>query len=112
MPALVVGGTTIPRVMSAPRTQIEAIDRQRAYDNTMLAVQIGTTKKSWSILASHVTTAQLATIESALASSPPVTCSGDMLGGSVSCHIEVHSVEPILGILPRVWNISFTLHQV
>lgn len=112
MPSLVIGGVTIPRVTAAPRTVVEAIDRERAFDNTMLAVQIAPAKASWSITVAHCTTAQLATIEAALAGTPPVTCSGDLLGGSVSCHIEVHSVDCVLGILPRVWNLTFTLYRI
>lgn len=111
MPALVVGGVTIPRVTAAPRTVVEAIDRERAFDNTMLAVQIAASKESWAITVSNATAAQRTTILAALVGTPPVTCSGNLLGGTVSCHIEIQSDEPVLGILPTVYNISFILHR-
>lgn len=112
MPALIVGGFTVPGVVSANRKIVEAVERERSYNNTMLATQIAADKDQWNINVSHINAADLASLEAALATTPPVTCSGDVLGGSVSCHIEKGGSEPVLGILPRRWNFNFVLHEV
>lgn len=109
MPALIIGGVTIPGVVAARRTVVEAVERDRAYANNLLATQIAAEKDEWAIEVSHVTVAELATIEAALAGTPPITCSGDLLGGSVSCHVQKNSTDPVLGILPARRMLSFSL---
>lgn len=112
MPALVVGAVTVSGAVAAPKTVLEAIDRERAVDNSLLATQLGTAKGQWAIQVTNRPLAQLSAILAALAALPPITCSGDILGGSVSCHPEVHGQDLVLGTNPRLWNLSFTLHQV
>jgi hypothetical protein len=111
MAALVIGGVTIPGVVAARRTVVEAVERERAYDNTMLATQIATSKWEVQVEVSHVTAAELSAIAGALAGTPPLSVTGDLTGG-ISCVAEVHSHEPVLGILPLRYNLSFTLYQI
>lgn len=110
MPALVIGSHTVDGVVSARRTVVEAVERERAYNNTMLATQIAAEKENWAITVSHVSAAEKSSIESALAGTPPITCSGDVLGVSVSCHVEKGGSEPVLGIKPLVFVLNFILH--
>lgn len=112
MPALVVGAVTVSGAVSAPKTVLEAVDRDRAVDNSLLATQLGTAKGQWAIQVTNRPAAELSAIIAALLAVPPITCSGDLLGGTVSCHPEMHGTEVVLGANPRRWNLTFTLHQV
>lgn len=109
MPALVVGPLTVPGVVSARRTVVEAVERDRSYNNTMLATQIAASKDEWEIEVTHVTAAEVASIESALAATPPIACSGDVLGGSVNCHARLNGSNPALDVRPLRHMVSFTL---
>lgn len=112
MPALVVGAVTVSGAIAAPKTVLEAVDRDRAVDNSLLATLLGTAKGQWAIQVTNRPAAQFSAILAALAAIPPITCSGDLLGGTVSCHAEVHGTDTVLGTNPRLFNLSFTLHQV
>lgn len=112
MPALVVGGVTVRGVVSAPRNVVEAIDRERAIDNSLLATQLGTSKSEWAFSVTNRSAADYAALLAALAATPPITCSGDLLGGSFSCYPEVHGSETVLGTSPRLFNLNFSLLQV
>lgn len=111
MPALVIGALTVPNVMSASRSDTEAVDRERAIDNTMLSTLLGSNKRSWRFDVNFNTVAELSALEAALNVAPPIACSGDLLGGIVNCHIERHGGDIPLGYSPRRLNYSFTLHE-
>lgn len=111
MPALVIGSLNpVPGVVAARRTVVEAVERERAYDNTMLATKIADEKIEIAIEVTHLTAAQVTTLDAALDATPPVTCSGDLLGGSAAYHIQKTGSNPVLGILPLRWMVTFTMH--
>lgn len=111
MPALVIGAVTVAGAVSAERTEVEAVERERAYAHNMLATQIAASKASWRVQVIARTAADLATLRAALVATPPVACSGDVLGGSVNCFPEIHTSAPALDIRPLRHSISFTLHE-
>lgn len=90
MPALVVAGVTIPVAASGvTRDREDGVDRARAFDKTMRATQAGTAKRSWTFATPPVARATADTYEATLATVTAQTCSGDILGGTVTCLTEI-----------------------
>lgn len=112
MPALVIGALTVPNVMVASRADVEAVDRERTLDNSMLATLLAPMKRSWNISVNFNTQAELNALETALNTTPPVVCSGDLLGGTYNCHVERSGGDIPLGYNPMRKHYTFTLHEV
>lgn len=98
MPALVVGGVTVSvAVDGAERLAPEPIGGapRRMFDGSLRWNHRGF-KQGWNITTTPLTSADRTTLEAQLTStSLPVSCSGDILGGAVSCIPEPGSVTPI-----------------
>lgn len=115
MATLVVGGVTVAVARDGAKEQSTPLrDMQRMQDGTLRAVVVGGgTKRSWSITTKIVDSASAATLRTALVTtSLPVSCSGDLLGGSVNCIPTLVSYDPVSvgGVLCRV--VVFTLDEV
>lgn len=109
MPALVVGGVTVPVAPDGASEEAELIgDRDRMFDGTMREVSDGL-KRRWPIATTPMAAADYATLRAVLVGTPPVTCSGDILGATVSCFVEMGGATPgkVAGTLRRV--LRFTL---
>lgn len=90
MAFLVVGGVAVPASPSDATEEIVEIgDRGRAFDGSMLA-SIRARKRVWTIATVPMTIAAAATLRTQLISTS-VSCSGDLLGGSVTCFPEIVS---------------------
>lgn len=112
MSALVVGGVTV-RVATAEETVAEVGgESTRMFDGSLRKTLRGT-KREFQITTALMTNSDAATLRTALVTtSLPVSCSGDLLGGTVSCFPDLTSYSPVNlpdGIYRRV---SFTLRQV
>lgn len=114
MPALVVGGVTIPVAPAGnQRNRLDSVDRQRAFDNTYRASATGTAKREWSFSTPLVARAIAdSTYEPALAIVTAQACSGDVLGGSVSCCAEITGWTPVVVQGGHYVVVSFVLHEV
>lgn len=72
-------------------------DRTRMDDGSQ-RVTVKGRKNVWSFVTSRLNASDASTLETAIVAAPPITCSGDLLGGSFSC----------AGILLRKERVSFT----
>ena len=113
MPFLVVGGTTVS--VQAPgglRHEVEEFgERVRAFDGTMRTA-VRARKSRWSVTTTPMLRAAADTFVGILNGSPPVACSGDVLGGSVNCHPEYQAMAPVptSGGVTR-FAVLFVLHE-
>lgn len=113
MAFLVVGSETVGASVNnaGGRTKEYSRDINRAVDNSLLVTTTGTTKREWSLSTIPMTPANAATLETQI-ETVPVTCSGDLLGGSVSCVGTVTDRVP--GPIPGDHQVilEFTLREV
>jgi hypothetical protein len=110
---LIVGGVTIP--IAAPgikRDRHDGVDRGRAFDQTYRASVTGTPKRDWSFQTPLLPRASGDTLETTLALVAAQTCSGDVLGASVSCCCEIIGWTPVTTLLGQYVQIDFILHEV
>jgi hypothetical protein len=113
MPALVVAALTIPVAadggfrLSFSTTGGVTV----AFDNSALSDQANY-KRQWEVTTRLLTAAEYAPIVAALQGTPPLTCSGDLLGGSVSCVPTLGTVDirPMGNSVVR-YVLSFTLRE-
>lgn len=87
MPYLVVNGVTIPVQLDDGDEEdvIEVGDRGEAFDGTALS-SVRSVKSRWRFRTGPVDAATAAAIKAAVLATPPIACSGDVLGAAVSCH--------------------------
>lgn len=112
MSSLIVGGVEIPvAVNSGPRSRLDAVDRSRMFDNSMKASQTGTAKREWDFATPPVARATADTYETTLAAIAAQTCSGDLLGGSVSCFTEITGWNPVAAPGAHYVELSFRLYE-
>lgn len=111
---LVVNSVVIPVAWpDGAESPVEEIgDSGRAFLGNMLS-SVRARKSTWPVRTRPLTLTERGTLRTALESTPPVACSGDLLGGSVSCTVVILSDNVITiagGARRRV--IRFELHQV
>lgn len=86
MEFLVVAGVTVPVELNTSTADVSEVgDRERAFDGTMLATIRGH-KNEWKVQTPPLLRADADTLEAALKGTPPLACSGDLLGGPINCH--------------------------
>lgn len=114
MAAVIVGGVTIKvEPDGVSRDRIDNVDRSRAFDNTYRASQSGTAKRDFHFSTPFVPRATGDTYDTALAIVAPQTCSGDVIGSSVSCCAEITGWTPKPNSsTAHLVKISFVLHEV
>lgn len=113
MPALVVGGVTIKVAREGvQRDRDDASDRSRAFDNTYRASVTGTAKRTWAFSTPPLARATADTYEATLGVVSPQTCSGDILGASISCCSEITGNVPLVIGTAQYSVISFALSEV
>lgn len=112
MPFLTVTGQTVPVAVGGASEEVELIgDRARAFDGTMRSTRRAT-KRKWQVKTAPMTTADATSLRTKLLATPPLTCSGDLLGGTVSCDAEITGVEFVAAAGTDRQAIEFTLHEV
>lgn len=83
MPALSVGGVTIPVAPGGiSRDRPDNVDRARRFDNSYSASQAGTAKRDFHFSTPPVSRSLADAYEATLALVTPHTCEGDIIGGS------------------------------
>jgi hypothetical protein len=89
MPFLIVAGITVPVMEGAAseRPEESAVD-VRAVTGALRTAVVWE-KRSWSATTGLLTNAEAAALKAAVAMGAHVTCSGDMLGGSMTCRVHV-----------------------
>lgn len=116
MPALVIAGITVPVLDGGASEQVVRIGtQQRAYAGNLLTA-IRAEKREWAIASTLVTQAEANTLRAAVALGAHVACSGDMLGGAVTCSVEVREI-PFTGAATTdgtgfLRTLSLTLREV
>lgn len=113
MPALVVGGVTIPIAVSSPSfSRLDAVDRGRMFDNTYYASQTGGAAREWDFSTPPVTTTDAATYSAVLGKVASQLCSGDILELPTMCCAEYTGGTLVrLAVGHRV-VLNFRLHEV
>lgn len=100
MPALTVGTTDINVAREDVAVDYEEYrgDRARMLDGTMRETA-PVRKRVWHCQTRLLTSAEESTQRAALVATPPISCSGDILGGTVSCHIRLLGSDrvPVMG---------------
>jgi hypothetical protein len=113
MPALTVGGVDISLSRADAPVEYEEIggDRARMDDGTMRELE-PTRKRVWGPLATVLlSSAQESTQRAALIAAPPITCAGDVLGGSVSCHVQLHGSDRVPTVAGVRYRLRFTIFE-
>lgn len=107
---LVVDGTTVEvSVNDGSRVERVPVGQQRrAVDGTMRE-SITTRKKRWPVETALLTSAERTTLLGKLEGTPPVSCSGDLLGGATNCHVADIEDAPIETLSGTLWRIRFVL---
>lgn len=114
MAILVVGAVTVK--VAGPEGAERRIDeyggdRARMFDGGMRETVRGR-KSSWQVSTKLLTTAEKNSLETALTATPPITCSGDLLGASTSCFAKIDGIHPVAKAGGETrWRFSFTLFQ-
>lgn len=95
MPALVVGGVTVPVALEGvTRKNIAAGDRDRAYDGSPVS-DVSDPLHELDLRTAPMAPAAATTLRGVLAGAMPVTCSGDLLGAVIDCDVEAPEEEPV-----------------
>lgn len=95
MAALIVGGVTVPVAadggVAEARPQIGEV--VRSFDGTPRS-SVRDVAREWEIRTVPITTTAAGTLLAALEGAHPISCSGDLLGGSISCTPTEVNVTP------------------
>ena len=111
MAFLVVAGVTVPVALNTTSgAPVEAGERVRAWDNSMLST-VRDFKDEWQVTTALMLRADADTLKAALQGTPPLTCSGDLLGGSVSCHAVITGERYVKKGVGEMVALSFTLME-
>ena len=97
MSFLVVGGVTIPVAPGSNnnRDVQDNVDRSRMFDNSMKVSQSGTEKRIWNFSTPPVARATADAYDAQIGTVASQTCSGDVLGGSVTCYTRRTGWQPV-----------------
>jgi len=89
MSFLVIAGQTVPVMEGQTAERVERFGQESPAFAGNLRSSIRVEKRRWSVTSGLLTQAELATLKAAVALGAHVTCSGDAMGGSVTCAVEV-----------------------
>jgi hypothetical protein len=108
-----VNNITVPVAVDGASEEIEVVgDRARAFDGTLRSTRRAA-KRKWQVKTAPMATADAQALRSVLlTAAPPLTCTGDLLGGSASCDAEVTGVEYVANGLKSRQAFEFILHEV
>jgi hypothetical protein len=88
MAFLTVGAIDVPVAQGTPGTDFHEVgDRGRAFGGTMRST-VRARKREFPITTTPMTTTDAAALETALTATQPISFSGDLMGGSVDCHVS------------------------
>ncbi len=84
--------------------------RRRAFDGSMHST-IRDRKRNWRVRTRPMLRADADSMVSALEGTAPLACSGDLLGGAVSCHYELASIDHPKKQTGEHQVVEFILHE-
>ena len=99
MPYLSVSGTTVEvSARDGVTAEYEEVgDRERAFDGTLRST-VRAWKRVWPVVTIPITRTAGNALVTKLQGTPPLTCSGDLLGAQTSCHARsirlIHIASP------------------
>lgn len=89
MAFLIIAGITVTVASPNAAKEIERVGTSgRSFDGTLRSA-IRSEKRTWTVTTSLMLDADATTLENSFAFASQVTCSGDLLGGSVLCEVTV-----------------------
>jgi hypothetical protein len=111
MAAFTVGATDIAVARDGVEHEYrDDADLAEMLDMTMRRV-FTARKSTWRVRTRLLTAAEKTTQLSALTAAQPITISGDIPGGSVSCLIEIHECTPVPTVAGYRYRIRFSAHE-
>lgn len=94
----------------AVRDNAEVGGRARMLDGTMHS-SVRDSKGGWRIRTTPILRASGDSLVAVLTGTQPLSCSGDLLGGSVTCHAELGQVRHVKTADGERQIVEFTLHE-
>ena len=112
MPYLTIGATDVDVAADGVSEEVQNIgDRYRAFDGTMRST-VRAYKSVWTVQTVPMARATADTLQGVLEGSQPISCSGDLLGGTVSCHVEPLGTQAVAGAAgAELKVVRFRLHE-
>lgn len=113
MPALTVGATDIAVAREEVPVEYQEFrgDRARMLDATMRETE-PVRKRVWGPINTRLlTSAEESTQRAALIAAPPISCSGDIMGGTVSCHVQLHGSDRVRVIGAVRYRLRFSIFE-
>src|SRR5947209_751550 len=113
MAILIVGGVTVPvQAPTSAQQQDEEVggSRARMFSGLMRST-VRAFKRSWPITTRLLTATERTNVRAALRGTPPVACSGDVLGGSVNCFTQITNDQQQWKKGEIRYVLSFTLFE-
>lgn len=111
MPALTVGATDIAVERAPVPVEYQEFrgDRARMLDATMRETE-PVRKRVWGPMQTRLlTSSEESTQRAALIATPPINCSGDIIGGTVSCHVQLLGSDRVRVIGGLRYRLRFTI---
>lgn len=86
-------------------------DRVRMEDGSLRQTVKGR-KNVWQLVTALMTAADASTLEAAIVTAPPITCSGDVLGATFNCAAELTEKERVPIAAAVLYRVHFTLREI
>lgn len=115
MANVVIGGTnaTVLREGGVDHEYEEYGGARKRMEDGSLRVTVKGFKNVWHLVTATLLNAtDAATLEAAIRTAPPITCSGDALGASFSCAGIVHSKERVVQRGTVKYRVHFSLLEI
>lgn len=108
----IVDGTTVPVAPNAGKLRtIEVGDKHRAFDGTMRS-SLTDHMREWRVKSAPMASTDADTLYASLTSlSQPKTCSGDLLGASISCYGKFEGRTEVAHSTTPMAVMEFTLQE-
>ena len=113
MAFVVVDGTTVPVALGSGSMTVETVgDKHRAFDGTIRST-LTDQLRVWKVRSVPMPTGTVDTLFASLTSlsSQPLTCSGDLLGASISCYGTWDRKTSVAGSSGIQFTVEFTLEE-
>ena len=114
---LVIAGQTVPVAEGQAVRRVERAGvSDRAWNDGTLVTDYLWEKDAWQVTTGFLTDAEAATLRAAVALGAHVTCSGNALGGSVLCQVEIGDGAYINVVSDDgkgfLWALALTIREV
>lgn len=111
MDFLIVGGIPVPVATDGVSHAVEEIgSRVRMRDGSCRST-VRARKSTWTITTTLLTRAAAGALVAVLVGTPPVACSGDLLGGTINCVPEYLGLTAVPTASGVKYRVRFTLYE-